>query len=190
MLLVKWRWQLDLNQRPLGREPTELTTRQSLQPSSGVIIWGTKWTNFSAQRRITAHLNSVVVLDGLGDGQAPLQGQHHGREDGGHDRDALKLKQGYASLKQLFSAYSQTATEPMALLGFFQLPYTAAQSERFFFKYFPSALTPNNFRTAGSQKKIGFDFLPADRGIEPGTAGWEARTLPLCYAVPPKSFLS
>ena len=22
--------------------------------------------------------------------------------------------------------------------------------------------------------------------IEPGTAGWEARTLPLCYAVPPK----
>ena len=23
-------------------------------------------------------------------------------------------------------------------------------------------------------------------GIKPGTAGWEARTLPLCYAVPPK----
>ena len=54
-----------------------------------------------------------------------------------------------------------------------------------FKKIFPTALTPSNFRTAGSQKKIGLNFLPADRGIESGTAGWEARTLPLCYAVPP-----
>ena len=29
-------------------------------------------------------------------------------------------------------------------------------------------------------------FLPAGRGIEPGTAEWEARVLPLSYAVPPK----
>ena len=29
----------------------------------------------------------------------------------------------------------------------------------------------------------GFDFLPAVSGIEPGTAVWEARLLPLCYAV-------
>ena len=44
-----------------------------------------------------------------------------------------------------------------------------------------------NFRTAGSQKgrRLESIFLPADRGIEPGTAGWETRTLPLCYAVPP-----
>ena len=35
------------------------------------------------------------------------------------------------------------------------------------------------------RRLIGFDFFwPADRGIEPGTAGWEAQTLPLCYAVP------
>jgi hypothetical protein len=35
-----------------------------------------------------------VVLDGLGDGQASLEGEHDGREDGGHDRDALQLKIG------------------------------------------------------------------------------------------------
>ena len=40
-----------------------------------------------------------------------------------------------------------------------------------FFKSFPSALTPIKFRMGGSQNKIGFGFLPADRGIEPGTAG-------------------
>ena len=40
------------------------------------------------------------------------------------------------------------------------------------FLSFPSALTPNKFRMAGSQKKMdGFDSLPTDRGIEPGTEG-------------------
>ena len=46
-----------------------------------------------------------------------------------------------------------------------------------------------NFRMAGSQSKIfGFDFdfyKQSDAGIEPGTAGWEAQILPLCYAIPP-----
>ena len=45
---------------------------------------------------------------------------------------------------------------------------------------------PTDFRTAGSQRKVRFNFLPADRGIEPRMAGWEARTLSLCYAVPPQ----
>ena len=39
------------------------------------------------------------------------------------------------------------------------------------------------------RRLIWFIFLPADRGIEPGTVGWEARTLPLCYAVPPNLIL-
>ena len=30
-------------------------------------------------------------------------------------------------------------------------------------------------------------IFPAVTRFEPGTAGWEARTLPLCYAVPPGS---
>jgi len=37
------------------------------------------------------HLDGVVVLDGLSDGQVALQGQDHGHEDGGQDGDALKL---------------------------------------------------------------------------------------------------
>ena len=50
--------------------------------------------------------------------------------------------------------------------------------------FFPGALTLFNFRTACSLKKIfGFVF-PAAR-FEPGMAGYEARPLPLCYAVYP-----
>ena len=47
----------------------------------------------------------------------------------------------------------------------------------------PSALTPNKFRMAGSHGKKG-SFFKAVR-FDPGMAGWEARTLPLCYTVPP-----
>ena len=44
-----------------------------------------------------------------------------------------------------------------------------------------------NFRATGSQSKIfWFNFYQqSDVRIKPGTAGWEAWTLPLCYAVPP-----
>ena len=61
----------------------------------------------------------------------------------------------------------------------------------YFFLLFPNALTLNNF--LGWQVLwIGiFSFLfdfPAVR-FEPGTAGCEARTLPLCYAVPPAALL-
>ena len=42
-----------------------------------------------------------------------------------------------------------------------------------------------NFRTAGSVEKYLGSFLPAVR-FEPKTAGYKARTLLLCYAVPPK----
>ena len=59
-----------------------------------------------------------------------------------------------------------------------------------FFFFFPIALTPNNF--LGRQvlrKKTPFlplgSIIPAAR-FEPGTAGCKARTLPLCYAVPPR----
>ena len=57
---------------------------------------------------------------------------------------------------------------------------------RVFFTYSEFADTVQ-FRTGGSLKKcFGFVFFfPAVR-FEPGTAGYEARTLPLCYAVPPK----
>ena len=41
--------------------------------------------------------------------------------------------------------------------------------------FFPSALTRL------SEKVLGFIFFPAVR-FEPGTAGYEVRTLPLCYA--------
>ena len=44
-----------------------------------------------------------------------------------------------------------------------------------------------NFRTTGSKSKIfaGVEFYQqSDARIEPGTAGWEVRTPPLCYAVP------
>ena len=37
------------------------------------------------------------------------------------------------------------------------------------------------------RKEDWIQFLPADRGIEPGIAGWKAQMLPLCYAVPPKN---
>ena len=49
----------------------------------------------------------------------------------------------------------------------------------------PSALTPYNFlerQVLGKSVFFGFIF-PAVR-FEPGRAGYEARTLPLCYAVP------
>ena len=40
------------------------------------------------------------------------------------------------------------------------------------FLIFPEcADTEQIFKTAGSQRKAGFDFLPADRGIEPWKAG-------------------
>ena len=59
---------------------------------------------------------------------------------------------------------------------------------RQFFKFLsPSRLTPNRFRTAGSQRKMGSIFFPAVRRFKPGTAGWEARTLPLCYMPSPRS---
>ena len=43
-----------------------------------------------------------------------------------------------------------------------------------------------NFRAAASQRKIfGFDFhLQPDKRIEPGTAEWEVKALPLCHLVP------
>jgi hypothetical protein len=42
-----------------------------------------------------------VVLDGLGHGQAPLQGQHDGRENGGNDGHTLEL---VANVIKLFTA--------------------------------------------------------------------------------------
>ena len=33
------------------------------------------------------------------------------------------------------------------------------------------------------RRRLGSIFLPADRGIKPGTAGREAQMLTLCYAV-------
>ena len=50
-----------------------------------------------------------------------------------------------------------------------------------------------NFRIEGSQRimwNFGLYFLPAVRGIKPWTAGCEAPTLPLCYAVPSLGKLS
>ena len=48
-----------------------------------------------------------------------------------------------------------------------------------FFNYFSECNNTKKFRTAGFLKKF-----PVVR-FEPGTAGYKARTLPLCYAVPP-----
>ena len=60
-------------------------------------------------------------------------------------------------------------------IEFFRLENQGKYTQIFFFISlpFPSALTPNKFRTAGAQKGRRLDsiFLPADRGIEPGTAG-------------------
>ena len=60
-----------------------------------------------------------------------------------------------------------------------------------FFLLFPSALTPNNFRTEGSvKKKVFFPLFLSSAFLFPavrfkfGMAGCKARTLPLCYAVP------
>ena len=62
-------------------------------------------------------------------------------------------------------------------------PWANHPREGHFFKIISlRALTPNKFRTTGSQRKKGL-FFPAVR-FEPGTAGWGARTLHLCYAVP------
>ena len=41
------------------------------------------------------------------------------------------------------------------------------------------------YRTIGRFSEKDSILFTAVQGIEPGTAGWEARTLPLCYAVPP-----
>ena len=45
-----------------------------------------------------------------------------------------------------------------------------------------------NFRSAGSLSKI--FYKQSDARIEPGSAGWEAWTLPLCFAVPPPQYLT
>ena len=55
--------------------------------------------------------------------------------------------------------------------------------EDMIFSLFPSALTPYDLERAGSLKKCLGLFFPAVR-FEPGTAGYEGRTLPQCHAAP------
>jgi hypothetical protein len=48
--------------------------------------------NFRCFDMLMVYLDSVVVLDGFGYGQASLEGQHDRGEDGGDDGDALQLE--------------------------------------------------------------------------------------------------
>ena len=57
----------------------------------------------------------------------------------------------------------------------------------FFLLLFPSALTPNNLERQVFWTSVRVRLFPAVR-FEPGTAGYEVRTLPLCYPIPPHSF--
>ena len=69
--------------------------------------------------------------------------------------------------------------------GLLNMKHTKDTRSFFFTFYFSECADTVQFRTAGLSEKVFLGFIfPAVR-FEPGTAGYEARTLPLCYAVPP-----
>ena len=86
-----------------------------------------------------------------------------------------------------FSSFTQTHLEYFVEPHFLNFPEARLHMTFLrLFLLFPECADTVQLITAGSLKKWGFLglFFPAVR-FEPGAAGYEARRLPLCYAVPP-----